>query len=106
MKIVLLMLSLTAFRSSMILGTPMDRHIGKYLGFPVAHGASASVPSEPAKLVADDKDKKKEEPQQQQELVWLPESELELKKVPWFVRGIVRRRLKSTRPKRVSKRSA
>jgi hypothetical protein len=92
-KIVLLTLAATAFRSSIILGTPMDRHIGKYLGLPFAGAAavSSSIQEQSnsknaAKVEAD------EVPPQ---FIWLDDAALELKRVPFFVRGRARRNIES-----------
>lgn len=90
-KIVLLMLSLTAIRNSVILGTPMDRYIGKYLGLSLAHAGGASVSSSASAVpaVADGDTTTITKKQ----LIWLPESELELRKVPWCFRGIAKRKI-------------
>jgi hypothetical protein len=88
-KIVLLTLAATAFRCSFILGTPMDRHIGKYLGLPFASAAiSSSVP-------ADGKNGVKVDPEVPAQFVWLADAALELKKVPFFVRGKAKRNIET-----------
>jgi hypothetical protein len=87
-KIVLLIMAATAFRSSMIPGSPLDRHIGKYLGLPFAHAAISS----PVKDASCKNNKVEEIPPT---FVWLPDSEKELRKVPFFVRWKVKRNIES-----------
>jgi hypothetical protein len=90
-KIVLLTLATTAFRCSVILGTPMDRHIGKYLGLPFAGAAVSSSMQETDSNNA----KKVEEVVPPPQFIWLDDAALELKKVPFFVRGRARRNIES-----------
>jgi light-independent protochlorophyllide reductase subunit B len=88
-KIVLLTLAATAFRCSFILGTPMDRHIGKYLGLPFASAAiSSTVPD-------GNKNGVKVDPEVPAQFVWLADAALELKKVPFFVRGKAKRNIET-----------
>jgi hypothetical protein len=88
-KIVLLTLVATAFRCSVILGTPMDRHIGRYLGLPFAGAAVSSSIQE-----TNSKNAKVEEVVPPQ-FIRLDDAALELKKVPFFVRGRARRNIES-----------
>jgi hypothetical protein len=88
-KIVLLTLAATAFRCSFILGTPMDRHIGKYLGLPFASAAISSQVQDSKNVGVNAVEA--EVPA----FVWLADAALELKKVPFFVRGRARRNIES-----------
>ena len=87
-KIVLLTLAATAFRCSFILGTPLDRHIGKYLGLPFASAAISSS-------VQDSSKNGVKVEAEVPAFVWLTDAALELKKVPFFVRGRARRNIES-----------
>jgi hypothetical protein len=96
-KIVLLTLAATAFRCSVIVGTPLDRHIGKYLGLPFAGAAVSSAV--PIQAAGDSKNGKKNgaaaEAPAAPLFVWLSDAALELKKVPFFVRGRAKRNIES-----------
>jgi hypothetical protein len=90
-KIVVLTLAATAFRCSEILGTPMDRHIGKYLvGIPFAGAAVLS-----SSIEGDSNSKNAKVEELPSPFIWLDEAELELKKIPFFVRGKAKRNIES-----------
>jgi hypothetical protein len=86
-KILLLTLAATAFRCSFILGTPMDRHIGKYLGLSLGSAAADSSNNGKNGVKAVEAEVPAFE--------WLADAALELKKVPFFVRGRARRNIES-----------